>query len=287
MLSGPFSPIFDDDDDGFFGNHYRRSPFGMYNDRMSSRRALEERHRRAEMERYMQWKAQQQQLERQRQEEVLRRKQAEEAYIRRLRQAEQEEKLRRQRLEQQQRQPAYSIVIGPDGLLYRVPVDPDDDHEVEHRSPCQIPRPPKLARKSVQQPRIVRGPDGRLYRVQPDNDDSSMEIEHSDNESSKSDIMRDSPVPSPRSKSNHEKTTVNVTVGPSSTTKGQTSGGTVNVSLPAGNDQKNNRRRVTVIVEDVPESEYEDEELRSMKSTFRNRRPAIENGESWMQPIEV
>ena len=51
----------------------------------------------------------------------------------------------------------------------------------------------------------------------------------------------------------------------------------VNANAPA--PEKNSKRKVTVIVEDVPEDEVEDE----TKSIWRNRRPGP--GESWMEPI--
>ena len=51
----------------------------------------------------------------------------------------------------------------------------------------------------------------------------------------------------------------------------------VKVSDPKRKEQKPSRRRVTVLVEDVPD---EDDET---KSIWRNRRPGP--GESWMEPI--
>lgn len=298
MLNGPFSQFDDYDDDGFFGSPYRRAPFGgstMYNS-MNSRRALEERRRQAEMKKYNQRKAQQ--LQREREEEAFRRRQAQDEYFRRMYEAKQEEDLRRQRLAQQQQHyyPPHTIVRDPYGRLHRVPVEHNHDvgdardmhhpHSETMHPPYTSP-PPKLQRKSEQQPRNVRGPDGRSYRGHRYKDEDypmDLDIRYGNGSYEKDEKTQGSPVPMT---SDDLATNVNVSAAGLSSNasakdckRGVGKGGKSGKSIAA---KENFRRRVTVMVEDVPESEYEDEEIKSMKSAIRNRHPGP--GESWMQPI--
>jgi hypothetical protein len=276
MMNGPFFPIFNDFDDGFIGSPYYRSHGGYGFNPMIARKAAEERHRQAEMERYNQWKQQQwllQQREQQEQEQEAIRL-AHEDYLRRRR--EEKEKLRRQA----QHPPAYAIVRGPGGHLYRVPVEQHDDetsvcsrHSIpERRVPRNASPPTKQPRRS-EQPTYVRCPDGRIYIVkQPDAKVDNIEntLHETEPEPSKA-----SPISNPNGPSDR----VTVEINPNS---GKDAGNVqVTVKNNENNDGKNNRRRVTVIVEDVPESEVEEE----TKSIWCNRRPGP--GESWMEPINL
>lgn len=275
MLNGPFFPFGNDFDEGFFeGNPYyrRHHRYGIH-DPVSARRAYEERQRRAEPEKYKQWK--QQQLQRQREEEALRRKLAQEEYRRRLHEAEEKERFRRQRLGKAN--PSYSLIQGPDGCLYRVRVDDDNDYNVpemssylpEKRFSRNMPSPSKLAKKS-ERPVLMRGPDGRVYLVQnphgeamdAESVDSETEMSSAGTEPSNTSTATEVKANSDNSRSNQMETD----------TADEDS-----VGLTGDKDSCDG----SVLVEDVSEDEEEDE----MKSFWRNRHPVP--GESWMEPIKV
>ena len=283
MLHGNFFPVFGDNDDGFYGSPYRR-PYGAHN---YNPRTYEERRRRAELERYKQWK--QQELLRQREEEALRKKRAQEEYFRRIHEAERQEQMRRRQMAQ-----GYSVVRGPDGRLYRVPAEYNDEEGQTHlrnnsfparRIPHNASPPAKLSKKTDPKQSFVRGPDGRLYLVQ-ESDDEFMDEDNSVENEMETEPVKSSPKtsarngvkvsanPSPKASNPH--TEVNVRV--SNSDMDMETESTTETSS-SGTSTKNPRRRVTVIVEDVPESEDDDE----TKSFWRNRHPGP--GESWMEPI--
>jgi hypothetical protein len=282
MLNGPFIPVFNDFDDGFMGNPYSRSHGGYGFNPMSARRALEERQRQAEMEKYKQWKQQQRLLHQREQEEqeAIRQRLAQEEYLRRRLEAEQLEKLRPQPMPRIPE--AYAIVHGPGGRLYRVPVEQHKDTASissgesfpERRVPRSVSPPTKQPRRT-EQPTYVRGPDGRIYIVkQPEGkmDNSESTINGIDPETSDTSRLYDTQEPNDG---------VTLKINPSSTM--DTTEVEVAVDREDNNDTdgKNHRRLATVILEDVPESEYEDE----TKSIWRTRRPGP--GESWMEPINL
>ncbi|CAB9504540.1 expressed unknown protein [Seminavis robusta] len=250
-------------------NDYQQNYNGYSTNPMSSRRAVEERQRLSEMNRYSQWRQKKQlrrqQLEVQRQaEEEERRRQEQESQ----RQDEEEER-RRQRLQRQS--PAYTVVRGPDGRLYRVPVEQDRDDQASERRVAS-----DLKRQRQSQPRYVRSSDGRMYEVRP-----RPTVDENEKENK---VQKQPTTPVTKSFSDSVakgNDRVKVEVSP------QEKDDVTQVKISLRNDRKKDttaangsrRRRVTVIVEDVPESEIEDE----TKSIWRNRRPGP--GESWMEPI--
>lgn len=218
----------------------------------------------------------------QRQREYLRQKEAREQMLRLRHQQEEEERqreayeaARRQRAQQQRKywrpnnsygdaessdsdeEPEFHIVRGYDGRLYQI----------------KNPAYQKRRQHEVDQTEVVRGRDGRLYRVkkqkqtyqpsQPSQPTTSSSVESDDSTS------RDIPI---------TKTSATVDIDP----EGERIAMETKSKIYRNKRDKKSKRkkkRITVIVEDASDSEYEDE----MNSPWRNRRP--DPGE-WLQPVE-
>ena len=229
MLHGSFFPTFNNSDD-IFGSPYHRGFRGGYHTR-NPMLSNEERRRRAEIERYNHWKQQQEILRQQREEEEeLRRQRAQEEYLLRLQEAKRQEQMRRHQQQQQRRlarmgghrqQPAYRVVRGPDGYLYRIPIEHNDHNEDNdpHLFRRVVPNNDfsreKLPEKTSQQ------------QMPPDDDESVYEdcVEHS-NEMETGSTGSASPIP---------------------------------MDCQRLSSTSSSPRRPTVVVEDVPEDEDVDE----------------------------
>lgn len=283
-MNGPFYPIFDNYDDGFFGGPFRSR---INDSTFSRRRSYEEAQRRAEIERYNRLKKQEQlrkqreqeierynrvkkqeQLRKQREQEMRRRREYE-AFVQRRREAEEQERLRRQRALAAERAscqtPRYSVVRGPDGYLYRVPTE---YRQEENDVPEPTRNLPEKRKKNGR--KFIRGMDGRIYLVHDSSDDEPMGGNGSWDRGDGDTKMATSPLPSPSTAEAELQERVSALMKtetiPDKPTK------TVKKTKP--------RRCATVVAEDASDSEYENDE---MKSIWRNRRPGL--GDSWMEPI--
>ncbi|KAG7364532.1 hypothetical protein IV203_037734 [Nitzschia inconspicua] len=155
----------------------------------------------------------------------------------------------------------FQVVRGHDGRLYQV------------RNPAFQQRINRLQQREEEtQPefQLVRGPDGRVYRVNKHNKKKQTQplsldatIGQKENFSSKA---REIPIVQ-SSKMDIDPEIDNITTKATNTKKDKKS----------KNGKK--KKKITVIVEDASDSEYEDE----FKSPWRNRRPSP--GE-WMEPVE-
>jgi hypothetical protein len=141
---------------------------------------------------------------------------------------------------------------------------------------------------------IVRGSDGRLYRVLKDDlkerypndtDRSTSQTndhfkqatdsadEETEDDAARSEEKGDVPVRVEHVKTQDGKDKVKNKIREE---KKKTK---KNKSVPP---KSSNRKKITVIVEDASDSEYDDDEKRSV---WRNRRPCLLAGESWMEPV--
>ena len=246
-----FFPTFGFDDEDVYGSPFHRRSPGGYHTRDPMMRH-EERRRRAEIERYNQWK-QQELLRKRREEEEVRRQRAQEEYLQRLHEAKMQEQKRRQqqrmaRLGGRHQQPAYRIVRGPDGCLYRIPIE----HEHSDNSGQENFR------------RVVPGDESPPAKLHKETDHQQMSLSSDDDDDNAS-IYEDCVE-----NVNKMETESDGTASPMP----------VEHPEPEIIAPDSSRRRATVIVEDVPEDEDEDE----TKSFWRNRTPGP--GESWMEPIQ-
>ncbi|KAG7346835.1 hypothetical protein IV203_005904 [Nitzschia inconspicua] len=156
----------------------------------------------------------------------------------------------------------FQVVRGPDGRLYQV------------RNPAFQQRMNRLQQREEEpQPefQLVRGPDGRVYRVNKQNKKKQTKplsvdttIDQKENFSSKA---REIPIVQ-GSTMDIDPEIDNITTIATNTKKDMKS-----------KNGKKKKKKITVIVEDASDSEYEDE----FKSPWRNRRPSP--GE-WMEPVE-
>jgi hypothetical protein len=312
MLRG--HPLFDDYEDQYYGSGYNKR--SLYERR---RVAAEEARRHAEIERYyrrvkeleeqdkLRERQEHMRMQRQQQEEEKEyRRRVQEAY--RMRHLEEEES-RRQSLasrmrghvdnEEEDEPEQHRIFRGPDGRLYRMPVEGltrrdegltrrDDEPSVIKESPCK-----RTNSKRAPEPeryRIIRGPDeSLLYRVPASCIPRSVDFETEETSPEET-----SPSTNPlRTKAQRmqkpaEETNENIR-RPNPLHGGTTASGAprsaeqekalLQKSSTKGNKQKSGKKRVTVIVEDASDSETEDE----FKSVWRNRRPSP--GE-WIEPVE-
>ena len=247
MIHRNLFPTFGFNDDDVDDSPFHRRAPGRYHTR-NPMMGHEERRRRAEIERYNHWK-QQELLRQQRKREELRRKQAQEEYLQRLREAKMQEQMRRQQQQRMARlggrhhQPGYRVVRGPDGRLYRIPTEHHDfdNNDQDILRRVDVTPSENLPKKADHlQMSPSSDDDALVYEDCVENIDNGMETE-SDGTAS--------PMPM-----ECQETDI------------------------AASDRS--PRRATVIVEDVPEDEYEDES----KSLWRNRIPGP--GESWMEPIQ-
>jgi hypothetical protein len=131
---------------------------------------------------------------------------------------------------------------------------------------------------------IVRGSDGRLYRVRKDdlkesypNDTDKSTSRKKDEETeadARSDEHDDLPVQAEhrvKRRGKKDKVKNKLHVETKKTKKNETVA-----------PKSSKRKKITVIVEDASDSEYEDDE---MHSVWRNMRPCPLAGESWMEPV--
>ena len=236
MLGRPFFDQFGyddyyDDDYGYYGYHN--------NQRRRQAAAAAEARRRAEIERYHRMKElEEQERLRQRQAYLrkLRRQQEEEEYRRRQR-AMELERTRRTQAEHhdEEDEPRYALVRGPDGRIYRVPLDQNG----HLRQPKDTPRSKKEDDNTVLRTKIPISSNNRR-------DDEN----HSDNDGAEKEASNTKTI---RLQNEENKS-------PS-----------VPMTKPKSDVKKKSKKRVTVIVEDASDSETEDDEI---KSYWRNRRPS-------------
>jgi hypothetical protein len=154
-------------------------------------------------------------------------------------------------------EPSYQVIRGLDGLFYRVPIEMAPEVSTVQQEPSAM-------KEEKEAPHwIVRGRDGRFYRV------TSPAV--TDDKSPPEDIIPTASVPE-----------VDPEVVASALERPlKMKENTDPAPKPKCTKSKKPRRhRVTVIVEDASDSEYEDEALNSV---WCNRRPSP--GE-WMEPVE-
>ena len=265
-----FHPI-----DNYYDDGYYLSP-----------RAQRELRRRRELEFYRQQQEQEearrvayeQELRREHLRELQRRRELEEeeqrqrAYYRT-----QQEKQRRRReeaasrkahlstVEQEDEPPMYRVVQGPDGRLYRIPAVQEEPN---------VPRGPKYT--------VVRGPGGRLYRVRTSDSSSDAQLDEEPEQittRSRRDRIAEKET-SPEQLDIMETLHNEENVSPKDATKKAQHLGKSGTARTGRSQQRKNKKRVTVIVEDASDSEMEDDELNSV---WRHRRPSP--GE-WMEPVD-
>ena len=237
MLGRPFFDQFGyddyyDDDYGYYGYHN--------NQRRRQAAAAAEARRRAEIERYHRMKElEEQERLRQRQAYLrkLRRQQEEEEEYRRRQRAMELERTRRTQAEHddEEDEPRYALVRGPDGRIYRVPLDQNG----HLRQPKDTPRSKKEDDNTVLRTKIPISSNNRR-------DDEN----HSDNDGAEKEASNTKTI---RLQNEENKS-------PS-----------VPITKPKSDVKKKSKKRVTVIVEDASDSETEDDET---KSYWRNRRPS-------------
>jgi hypothetical protein len=160
-------------------------------------------------------------------------------------------------------EPEFHIVRGPDGRLYRVR---NPSYQEAKKHTC-------MGGRRELEPRIVRGADGKLYRVDdyrtpptpqsPNPADTSSDEEENNSASCRNSPMRRNSFMEVDSDDEAEVQIQKITTKDKKSPKGK----------------KSKRKKITVIVEDASDSEYEDE----YKSPFRNRRPSPGQ---WMEPVE-
>jgi hypothetical protein len=250
MLNSPFLTAYDDDNRYFYSPHTYRQVLGQkaHDEELRRRRAAEVEHRRELLA------------------ETLRRRACYEKLARKLQKLKEEETFHAHNLAEQRRrnmasrhqhpEPSYQIMRGPDGRLYRVPIERESEAPTERQNPSAMKATKNLPYS------IVRGRDGRLYRVANPgvmNDVESAPEDVIPTENVVPKVSTDVPKPPLQMKDNEDPT-------PKSKSK--------------ESEKTPRRHRVTVIVEDASDSEYEGDELNSV---WRNRRPSP--GE-WMEPVE-
>lgn len=187
--------------------------------------------------------------------ELRRRLEEEEEYKQQLAEEERLRQLRAKELQMNKKSKKkvdYRVVPGWDGLLYRVPVVvEDDDADIFSESKVN-------AKRNKNDCKTKNGPRVRWH--------SSLET--TDEEvSSESDDESYTTAPEPPRQ-------VNPSVLKPSTKSRQSKSDTKN-------GRNCRRQRVTVVVEDASDSEYEDDDLRS---PWRNRRPAPGQ---WLEPVDT
>jgi hypothetical protein len=155
----------------------------------------------------------------------------------------------------------YQIVRGPGGYLYRVPVEVEE--EVEY----------------------LRGPDGRLYKVVlPKSSAASATVQPAVAASKTArtiPIVKEAETANSATMKEQQSPTVVAPANQSETPKKQR----VEISnerneIEVKVNKKSKRKKITVVVEDASDSEYEDDDL---KSVWRHRVPSP--SESWMEPV--
>jgi hypothetical protein len=273
------------DDNSFMESQYasRRSRAAQDEALLRKKMADVEARRRAEQERCYRKLAAQQEVEEERrhQEYMLQlQKIREEAEMKRQRQARARLLQQRQRAEEDQRlayeaarqsqqssylyeddsdqednEPEFHIVRGLDGCLYRM------------RNPSYHRRQKDSMFKRV------RGPNGHLYRVKTENkkEADDMKIDTSFDKENVPSKSRSIPIITNNDKAMDVDSDVNCEV--------------VMTKLQTPREEKNSTKgkrrksKITVIVEDASDSEYEDD----FNSPWRNRRPSP--GE-WLEPVD-
>lgn len=283
-MMNPFFSTYDNNDrDGFSRYH---QPSQSYRQRRRQEQAYQEELKRRQQAQASQSRrraaaaeaarrhAYEQELARQMQQQ-----QEEEAL--QVQRVEHERKERRRRLQAQQQesrrrsagggrhpeQQSYQIVRGRDGQLYRIPVEPEKP-VVEVKLPTkQEPETPPYS--------IVRGRDGQLYKHQVrQNSAPAPEKNYAGETHKRGSIFEGS---DPKTNASQVKTRIRQSVH---------NGGKENepaapkVKSKSGKKKQPRRRKVTVIVEDASDSEYEQDEREAMWS---NRRPSPGK---WMEPVE-
>ena len=163
----------------------------------------------------------------------------------------------------------HRVVQGPDGRLYRFPIRRRQDQ------PIQSTRPEPMAV-------LVRGPGGRLYQVPVESaqeDQHEPMVARSDDEA-----MRGmEPMVERRAQSNPttgSRYPLDKPLYESVSNFASHTDGTMQDDHFVGKPPNKRRSKVTVIVEDASDSEYEDDEIGSV---WRNRRPSPGQ---WMEPVE-
>ena len=158
---------------------------------------------------------------------------------------------------------SYRVMQSPNGHLYRIPVGREQP----------VTRPLRQhERKYV----VMRGPDGRLFRVPVE--DEVVDNHHNESmmhQRNDSAIVDLEPDVERRTTTNAKPFNNAVHDLPSKTEEE-----TVKDDKMAQKPPKKRRSKVTVIVEDASDSEYENDE---MNSVWRNRRPSPGQ---WMEPID-
>jgi hypothetical protein len=242
-----FGHPFYDDEYPSGGNNYGFSPYGRgdrYSQQSQAAVAREAR-RRAELE----WNYRMKELEEQ---ERLRQRQA---YERMLRQKQKEEEAYHQRR-------AYELE-----RMRRALAIEDDDREDEA----------EFEKEHDPQYRLVQGPDGRIYRIPLH---KKPTVIHSSPQATEA-------LDKENAFSHKHNILVKIPITTKDGCSSEVNDDSLTTTLAAGNETRNvvpklkqNKTRVTVIVEDASDSESEDDEFNSV---WRNRRPSP--GE-WMEPIE-
>lgn len=151
--------------------------------------------------------------------------------------------------------PAYRVVQGLDGRLYRLPVRPEPVREEPQYT-------------------VMRGPGGRLYRVPVEEEEEEQEMEEHEPMSESNDVEEDAALPELEPVEKPRPPVTKPLLKVVNNTNDKT------MASPADKPPKKRRSKVTVIVEDASDSEYEDDELNSV---WRNRRPSPGQ---WMEPVE-
>lgn len=283
--------------------------------RRQRKKVAEEAKRRSELEKYYRMKArEQEEKERQRQQQQeyirqleLQQRQKEEEEQRRayeaarIRREKAEAEARRRRRRQQrnrnfyrdetdkeENEPEFKIVRGRDGRLYQVrnPLCRPPDTFIEEESSCS-------EEEDEPEFRIVRGPDGRLYRVRNETqskqktkpvlksrsvNDQNNQYNRQQEELRSNTSSRNIPVKKSTSSMDVEGDDENATPVTSSS-RMATPASPSKKSHKGKKGKKNKKKKITIVVEDASDSEYDDE----FDSPWRNRRPSP--GE-WLEPVE-
>jgi hypothetical protein len=222
--------------------------------------------------------------------EHFQRKRAHEAALRRRREAEfeyrrqQQEDLKRQAYEQERirrereiyrqdaqkmgesryQDPAYSVMRGADGRLYRFPI----------------------SEQSREDSQIVRGSDGRLYRLRKSVEDDAYSPPLAGQKLYRDEHTVRKPIRRELQLEEESLPSVDEPLHFAASTRQPFMPVTESLRKPSRTlekiPSKPRRKRITVVVEDASDSEYENDEH---KSTWRNRVPSP--NESWMEPISM